>query len=116
MLKKSKLPFGNPDTDFLNKLSVKDSQIKESKTHVLLYFCLSAQDSFARKGSSSLTLAWGKARSLTYSLTGFHLMEKNSSKANVVFLRRQNTFVIFSIKFSEYQYFQDISEVTTLKI
>jgi len=35
IVKKSKLPFGNPDTDFINKLSVKDSQIKESKTHVL---------------------------------------------------------------------------------
>ena len=80
------------------------------------FFCLSAQDLFSRKESSSLTLARGKARSLTYSLTGLHLMEKNSSKANAVFLRRQNIFLNFFIKFSEYQYFQNISELTTLKI
>lgn len=35
IVKISKLPFGEVDTDFIMKLHAKDSQIKESETHVL---------------------------------------------------------------------------------
>lgn len=34
IVKISKLPFGEADTDFIMKLHAKDSQIKESETHV----------------------------------------------------------------------------------